>query len=101
MCVLQVISFWGHESVHYHPYGDSFSLWGQNPSPHKQKMIEITCLVYPVKPTSLGAGLHAFWRFWPRLMVQDHMDWTIRTLWSWTIHNLKELSKSNMLQDNI
>ena len=42
---------------------------------------------------------NAFWRFWPRLKVQDHM--TIRTIWSWTIHNLKEFSKLNMLQDHI
>ena len=34
-----------------------------------------------------------FWRFWPRFMVQEHI-WsrTIRTFWSWTIHNLKEFS---------
>ena len=56
------ISLLGHVAVQYHPYGDMFSLWEQNPSPHKQKkkkkMLEITCLAYPVQPTSLGASLH-------------------------------------------
>ena len=34
-------------------------------------------------------------------VVLDHMFWTIRTLWFWIIHNLKEFLKSNMLQDHI
>ena len=44
----------------------------------------------------------AFVRFWSRLTVQDHMvlDHN-RTLWSWTINNLEEYFKLNMLQDHI
>ena len=54
----KVVSLRGHVFVQYYPYGDTFSLWGQNPSPHKWKMLWITCLAYPVQLTSLGACLH-------------------------------------------
>ena len=37
----------------------------------------------------------AFWRFWPQLMVQ------ILTISSWSINNLKEFSKANMLHDHV
>ena len=47
VCALKVISLWGHISVQCHPYGDTFSWWGQKASAHKQKMLEITFLVYP------------------------------------------------------
>ena len=47
-------------------------------------------------PEHISATPTTFWRFWPRFMfmVQDHVVldiwfWTIRVLWSWTIHNLK------------
>ena len=40
------------------------------------------CIIYNVS--------QAFLRFWPRLMI-------IRSLWSWTIKNLEEYSKSNVL----
>ena len=37
----------------------------------------------------------AFLRFWPQLTVQDQL-----TIWFWTINNLEEYSKSNMLQEH-
>ena len=50
----------------------------------------------------LNAPLTSFVRFWPDNMVLDHIIWsrTIRTLWSWTINNLEEYCKSDMLQDS-
>ena len=42
---------------------------------------------------SCRLSLFTFWRFWPRLMVQDHMVLDH--------NNLKEFSKSNVLQDHI
>ena len=65
---------------------------------------EVNLIVFKsLKPLSFGgsAGPQALVRFWPNNMVLDHMVWTIRTLWSWTINNLEEYSKSNMLQDHI